>query len=155
MVVSPAHQVWPKPACKAQWKEEEDKADRGRGGKTTSGNGQAWSSPVKWQRAVENRGKWRKLVAKLSVVPQRPSRLRDWWWWWWLELRDLLTTNSVQLTEGCETVIQFSYYRRMGICPTSTMIDLHVTEKVFNKINKSWTAYWLAEWLSDWMKETK
>ena len=33
------------------------------------------------QRAVENREKWRKLVAKLSVVPQRPSRLRDWWWW--------------------------------------------------------------------------
>ena len=28
------------------------------------------------QRAVENREKWRKLVAK-SVVPQRPSRLRD------------------------------------------------------------------------------
>ena len=25
------------------------------------------------QRAVENRGKWRKLVAKSSVVPQRPS----------------------------------------------------------------------------------
>ena len=31
----------------------------------------------KSQRAVENRGKWRKLVAKSSVVPQRPSRLRD------------------------------------------------------------------------------
>ena len=29
------------------------------------------------QRAVENRGKWRKLVAKSSVVPQRPSLLRD------------------------------------------------------------------------------
>ena len=29
------------------------------------------------QRAVENRGKWRKLVAKSSVVPKRPSRLRD------------------------------------------------------------------------------
>ena len=29
------------------------------------------------QRAVENKGKWRKLFAKLSVVPQRPSRLRD------------------------------------------------------------------------------
>ena len=29
------------------------------------------------QRAVENRGKWRKLIAKSSVVPQRPSRLRD------------------------------------------------------------------------------
>ena len=31
----------------------------------------------KSQRAVENRGKWRKLVAKSSVVPKRPSRLRD------------------------------------------------------------------------------
>ena len=28
-------------------------------------------------RAVENREKWRKLVAKSSVVPQRPSRLQD------------------------------------------------------------------------------
>ena len=35
------------------------------------------------QRAGENREKWRKLVAKSSVVPQRPSRLTDWWWWWW------------------------------------------------------------------------
>ena len=32
---------------------------------------------AKSQRAVENRGKWRKLVAESSVVPQRPSRLRD------------------------------------------------------------------------------
>ena len=31
----------------------------------------------KSQRAVENREKWRKLVAKSSVVTQRPSRLRD------------------------------------------------------------------------------
>ena len=31
----------------------------------------------KSQRAVENRGKWRKLVAKSSVVPQQPSWLRD------------------------------------------------------------------------------
>ena len=31
----------------------------------------------KSQRAVVNRGKWRKLVAKSSVVPQRPWRLRD------------------------------------------------------------------------------
>ena len=29
------------------------------------------------QREVENREKWTKLVAKSSVVPQRPSRLRD------------------------------------------------------------------------------
>ena len=32
---------------------------------------------AKSQRAVENRGKWRKLVAKSSVVHQRPSWLRD------------------------------------------------------------------------------
>ena len=31
----------------------------------------------KSQRAVENRDKWRKLVAKSSVLPKRPSRLRD------------------------------------------------------------------------------
>ena len=45
MVMSPVHQVWPKPSCKARWKGEEDKADRGRGGKTTLGNGQACSLP--------------------------------------------------------------------------------------------------------------
>ena len=32
---------------------------------------------AKSQRAVENREKRRKLVAKSYVVPQRPSRLRD------------------------------------------------------------------------------
>ena len=32
---------------------------------------------AKSQRAVENREKWRKLVAKSSVVPQRPSWLKD------------------------------------------------------------------------------
>ena len=31
---------------------------------------------AKSQRAVENRGKWRKLVAKSSVVPQRPSAVK-------------------------------------------------------------------------------
>ena len=31
------------------------------------------------QGAVENREKWRKLIAKSSVVPQRPSQLRDRW----------------------------------------------------------------------------
>ena len=31
----------------------------------------------KSQRAVENREKWRKLVVKSSVVPQRPSRSND------------------------------------------------------------------------------
>ena len=44
MVMFPVHQVWPKPSFKAQWKGEEGKADRRRVGKTTLGNGQAWSS---------------------------------------------------------------------------------------------------------------
>ena len=32
---------------------------------------------AKSQRAVENTERWSKLVAKSSVVPQRPSRLKD------------------------------------------------------------------------------
>ena len=32
---------------------------------------------AKSQKAVENREKWRKMVVKSSVAPQRPSRLRD------------------------------------------------------------------------------
>ena len=32
---------------------------------------------AKSQRAVENSEKWKKLVAKSSVVPQQPSRLGD------------------------------------------------------------------------------
>ena len=32
---------------------------------------------AKSQRAVENREKWRKLVVKSPVMPQRPSRFRD------------------------------------------------------------------------------
>ena len=65
--------MWPKPSCRAQWKGEEDKADRGRGGKTKS------LEFAKSQRAVEKREKWRKLVAKSSVVPQWPWRLRERW----------------------------------------------------------------------------
>ena len=56
------------------------------GGRSQGGQRKRWEAKVrKWtslefgksQRAVENRGKWRKLVAKSSVVPQQPSRLRD------------------------------------------------------------------------------
>ena len=45
-----------KPSCKAQWKGEEDKADRGRGGKTTAGNGQAWSLGSGEQGKMEKTG---------------------------------------------------------------------------------------------------
>ena len=53
----------------------------------------------KSQRAVENREKWRKLVAKSSVVPQRPRRLRDWWWWWWCIV--CLVPDFDQWTQAC------------------------------------------------------
>ena len=50
---------------------------RGRDGKTTSGNGQAWNSPTprgQW-RTGENGGNW----LRSHMVPQRPSWLRDRW----------------------------------------------------------------------------
>ena len=55
-----------------------DKANRKRGGKTTSGNGQAWSwpSPRGQWRTEKNEGN-RKLIVKSTVVPQRPQRLND------------------------------------------------------------------------------
>ena len=41
---------------------------------------------TKSQRALENRIKWRRLVVKSSVVPQRLSWLRDKWRWRWKSL---------------------------------------------------------------------
>ena len=57
-----------------------------KGGSRQGGQRKRWEDNIReWtglefgksQRAVENREKWRKLVAKSSVVPKRPSRLRD------------------------------------------------------------------------------
>ena len=52
---------------------------QGRQRKRWEGNIKEWTGLEfgKSQRAVENREKWRKLVAKSPVVLQRPSRLRD------------------------------------------------------------------------------
>ena len=52
---------------------------RGRQGKRLEDNIREWTGLEfgRSQRAVENREKWRKLVAKSTVVPQRPSPLRD------------------------------------------------------------------------------
>ena len=59
--------------------------EQGRQNKRWEDNIREWTGLEfgKSQRAVENREKWRTLVAKSSVVLQRPSRLRDWWRWWW------------------------------------------------------------------------
>ena len=56
-----------------------------KGGRRRGRQRMRWEDKLEWiglefgksQRAVENREKWRKLVAKSSLVPQRPSRLRD------------------------------------------------------------------------------
>ena len=65
-------QVWPKLSCKAQWKGEEDKADRR---KRWKDNIREWTclefskSPM----AVENREKWRKLIAKSTIIIITPN----------------------------------------------------------------------------------
>ena len=57
-----------------------------KGGRRQGGQRKRWEDKIReWtglefaksQRAVESREKWKKLVAKSSVVPQRPSGLRD------------------------------------------------------------------------------
>ena len=57
-----------------------------KGGRRQGGQRKRWEDNIReWtglefakpQRAVENGEKLRKLVAKSSVVPQQPSRLRD------------------------------------------------------------------------------
>ena len=52
---------------------------QGRQGLMCEDNTREWTGLefAKSQRAVENREKWRKLVAKSAVVPQRPSWSRD------------------------------------------------------------------------------
>ena len=57
-----------------------------KGGRRQGGQRKRWEDNIReWtglefaksQRAVENMEKWRKLVGKSSVVPQRASRLKD------------------------------------------------------------------------------
>ena len=56
-----------------------------KGGERQGGQKKRWEDSIgewtglefaKSQRAVENREKWRKVVVKSSLLPQRPSRLR-------------------------------------------------------------------------------
>ena len=65
--------VWPKLSYKAQWKGEEDKADRGRSGKTTSRNGLAWSSPNPRGQWSSNRKKMEKTGCE--VICGAPTTL--------------------------------------------------------------------------------
>ena len=64
MVMFPVHLVWTKPSVKGGRRQ-------GRQRKRWEDNIREWTGLEfsKSQRAVENREKWRKLVAKSSVVP--------------------------------------------------------------------------------------
>ena len=74
--MSPVYQVWPITILQGTVK---GGSRQGRQRKKWEDNIREWTGLefAKSQRAVENREIWRKLIAKSSVVPQRPSRLRD------------------------------------------------------------------------------
>ena len=69
MVMSPVHQVLPKPSRKAQLRRVGGEI-QGRQKKRWKDNIREWTSLefAKSQRAVENREKWGKLVVKSYVV---------------------------------------------------------------------------------------
>ena len=69
MVMLPVYQVWPNPSNKGTVKGERR---QGRRRKRWQDDIREWTGLefAKSQRAVENREKWRKLVAKSSVGPQ-------------------------------------------------------------------------------------
>ena len=58
---------------------EEDEADKKRKKKRLEDDKREWTGLefAKSQRAVGNREKWRKLVVKASVVPQRPPAVKE------------------------------------------------------------------------------
>ena len=76
MVLSPVYRVWPKTILQGTVKKGRR---QGRRRKRWEDNFREWTGLefAKSQRAVENWEKWRKLVVKSSVVPQRSSRLRN------------------------------------------------------------------------------
>ena len=81
---------------------------------------------TKSQRAVEDREKWRKLVAKSSVVPQRPSRLRD-----GCEMRDEMITKN----KGKKTRITMTL-SRPEICTKHTQMQSPTGQKPHFRLNQ-------------------
>ena len=95
---------------------------QGRQRKRREDNSREWTGLEfgKSQRAAENRENWRKLVAKSSVVPQRPSRLRDWWWWWWWHKKRHQNSQSVWICSHNRKF--FTMYRSRAHCNVLTII---------------------------------
>ena len=55
----------------------------GRKGSTMNSTCLKWRSVSSPRLYLVPESPWNKLIVKSSVVPRRPSRLRDRWWWWW------------------------------------------------------------------------
>ena len=72
MDMSPVHQVWSNHFARHSERGKKTRQTEEEVGRQYQGMEFGES-----KKAVENREKRRKLVAKLSVAPQQPSRLRD------------------------------------------------------------------------------
>ncbi|WP_419594139.1 hypothetical protein, partial [Thiolapillus sp.] len=66
MVTSPVDQVWPNHVARV-----------GKGKKSKWGDDIREWTGLEFAKSQREQEKWRKLVAKLSVLPQRPSALSD------------------------------------------------------------------------------
>ena len=84
---------------------------------------------AKFQRAVENRGKWRKLVVKSSVVPQRHSWLRD--RWDEMRIKDFLWISKSFLVQRVLQYKRYLYYVKSAIL-------LGLLRSVFAYISEIW-----------------
>ena len=98
MDVSPVHQTWPKPPCKAEWKGQEDKADRGRGRKTRQTEEEVGRQHQGMKRpgvhhVPERSGEQEKMEETgrevICGAPATPA-VRDSWRWRWKSQNDLL-----------------------------------------------------------------
>ena len=131
-----------------------------KGGRTQDRQRKRWEDNIrertglefaKSQRAVENRGKWRKLIAKSSVVSQWPLWVRDRWWWWWWTLptpSSLPPTCALQQFTGCfgnimnQSQIQSLFQNKtlyVGMCTEHQLTALYsVPAEQAKRTGKCW-----------------
>ena len=113
-------ELWQKPSCKAQYREDKDEeADRRGSKKVKSGNGPAYRLLSRdWDR-------WWIIVRESSVVPLQPPHLgsRDWCWW----LRQMFT--------GQHKLEKFEDLKWLWNCRTTNIFHIEVGFQTF--ISKS------------------
>ena len=79
-----------------------------KGGRRQGGQRKRWEDNIKEWTGLE--------FGKSSVVPQRPSRLRDWWWWWWwcFSLRQcFLWEMAGPRFQDCSSFQNFTHWARI------------------------------------------